>query len=108
MQQDNIYKQIPLVQRIGLELDIQGAVSSGTFTVARDLLPKIRALNLIRCILDEKPSYQSSVKSVKSPEILIWVILYFFNIIKIYFISGSPIFLFAKYINHVTFSSIFY
>jgi hypothetical protein len=73
LQQDNVYREIPLAHRIGLELDIQGALSSGTFTVARDLLCKIRALNIVRCVLDQKPTYQSSCSSFKNAEILVWV-----------------------------------
>ncbi|XP_060527282.1 integrator complex subunit 8 isoform X2 [Cylas formicarius] len=45
LQQDNIEREIPLIHRINLELDIQGALSSGAFTVARDLLFKVKALN---------------------------------------------------------------
>lgn len=73
MQQDNIFKEIPLSDRILLELDIQGAVSSGTFTVARDLLPKIQALNTIRCILDSKPIYQCNNILNSNLDIFIWV-----------------------------------
>ncbi|XP_044263221.1 integrator complex subunit 8 [Tribolium madens] len=69
LQQDNIFREIPLAHRITLELDIQGALSSGTFTVARDLLNKIRALNVVRCVLDRKPTYHCSLKSA---EILVW------------------------------------
>lgn len=56
-----------------MELDIQGALSSGAFTVARDLLFKIKALNIVRSVLDKKPLYQYSFSSVKNIEIFIWV-----------------------------------
>ncbi|KAJ8928547.1 hypothetical protein NQ314_018885 [Rhamnusium bicolor] len=72
LQQDNIYREIPLAHRLNLELDIQGALSSGAFTVARDLLFKIKALNIVRCVLDRKPLYHYSVFSVKSIEIFLW------------------------------------
>lgn len=49
--QDNLKKQIPLVHRVNIELDIAAAISSGKFTVARDLLPKVQALNSLRYIL---------------------------------------------------------
>lgn len=56
-----------------MELDIQGALSSGTFTVARDLLPKIQALNAVRCILENKPAYQYGTISSKNVDTFIWV-----------------------------------
>nr|CAI5853943.1 unnamed protein product [Callosobruchus analis] len=71
LQQDNIYREIPLVHRLNLELDIQGAISSGIFTVARDLLQKIKALNIVRCILDQKPLYQYSSNVLKNADLLI-------------------------------------
>lgn len=73
LQQDNFRRQIPLTHRLNVELDIQGALSSGTFTVARDLLNKIRALNIIRCVLDQKPIYHGSFSYEKNSEILVWV-----------------------------------
>ncbi|VEN57796.1 unnamed protein product [Callosobruchus maculatus] len=74
LQQDNIYREIPLVHRLNLELDIQGAISSGIFTVARDLLQKIKALNIVRCILDQKPLYQYSSNVLKNADLLITAI----------------------------------
>lgn len=67
-------KEIPLIHRINLELDIQGALSSGAFTVARDLLQKIKVLNIIRCVLDKKPLNQYS-SAFRNVDMLIWVII---------------------------------
>lgn len=77
MQQDNVLKEIPLLHRINLELDIQGALSSGAFTVARDLLQKIKVLNIIRYVLDRRPLYQYST-TFKNIDMLIWVYAYLF------------------------------
>lgn len=74
MQQDNVYREIPVSDRMILELDIQGAISSGTFTVARDLLSKIQALNTVRCILDSKPVYQYNNVINSNLDVFIWVI----------------------------------
>lgn len=71
--QDNVVRQIPISDRVILELDIQGALSTGIFTVARDLLPKIQALNTIRCILDNKPIYQYNNLITSSSDIFVWV-----------------------------------
>ncbi|KAF5274403.1 hypothetical protein FQA39_LY07283 [Lamprigera yunnana] len=57
LQKDNVLREIPLLYRINLELDIQGALRSGKFTVARDLLPKIQSLNAVRSILDKSCIY---------------------------------------------------
>lgn len=56
-----------------LELDIQGALSSGTFTVARYLLPKIQALNIVRCILEKKLTLQYNSVSSKNLDLFLWV-----------------------------------
>lgn len=61
------------MHRINLELDLQGALSSGGFTVARDLMQKIKALNIIRCVLDKKPMYHHTLSSYKTTDTLIWV-----------------------------------
>ncbi|CAH1117237.1 unnamed protein product [Phaedon cochleariae] len=74
LQQDNICKEIPLMHRLNLELDIQGAISSGAFTVARDLLQKIKALNIVRCVLDRKPLYQYSISSFKNADVILGAI----------------------------------
>ncbi|KAJ8912846.1 hypothetical protein NQ315_007978 [Exocentrus adspersus] len=72
LQHDNVYKEIPLIHRLTLELDIQGALSSGAFTVARDLLFKIKALNVVRSVLDKKPIYQCSFVSNKNVDMFLW------------------------------------
>lgn len=69
---DNQYREIPIMHRINLELDIQGALSSRKFTVARDLLPKIKALNAVRCVLDKYTFQQYNFQSPKSQDLLIW------------------------------------
>ncbi|XP_056638700.1 integrator complex subunit 8 [Diorhabda sublineata] len=74
LQQDNVKKEIPLMHRINLELNIQGALSSGVFTVARDLIQKIKALNIIRCVLDRKPLYQYTLSLFKNTDTLLWAI----------------------------------
>lgn len=48
LQTDNLHKEIPQVYRDTLELDIQGAMSSRKFTVARDLLLQVQTLNAVR------------------------------------------------------------
>jgi hypothetical protein len=52
LQGDNLKREIPLVHRLVVELDIQGVSSSGTATVSRDLLNKVAALNVVRSLLD--------------------------------------------------------
>lgn len=73
LQRDNIQKEIPICYRTILELDIQGATSSGKFTVARDLLSKIQALNTIRCILDQKAAFHCSPVTPKNVDTFLWV-----------------------------------
>uniref|UniRef100_A0AAR5NXE3 INTS8 TPR repeats domain-containing protein n=1 Tax=Dendroctonus ponderosae TaxID=77166 RepID=A0AAR5NXE3_DENPD len=72
LQQDNLQKEIPLTHRINLELDIQGALSSGVFTVARDLLYKVKALNYVRCILEKKFLNEFSLAVAKNIDAFIW------------------------------------
>lgn len=45
--------------------------------MARDLLQKIKVLNIIRCVLDKKPLYQYSESSYKNVDIFIGVIALF-------------------------------
>lgn len=58
--------------RVSLELDIRAAVSSGKFTVARDLSSKIQSLNVVRSTLDKNLPYNYDYGSV-SPSSLVWV-----------------------------------
>ncbi|KAK9890977.1 hypothetical protein WA026_013315 [Henosepilachna vigintioctopunctata] len=74
LQKDNVKREIPLSYRMNLELDIQGAMSSGSFYVVKDLLPQVKALNFVRCILDRKPAHQYSLSFYKNSEALIWAI----------------------------------
>lgn len=64
-----------MAHRINLELDIQGALSSGAFTVARDLLYKVKALNHVRSILDRKFLNEFSLASAKNIEAFLWVFI---------------------------------
>lgn len=50
-------REIPTTYRTVLELDIQGALSSGKFTVARDLLLQVQMLNVVRFVLDGETSH---------------------------------------------------
>ncbi|CAK1548266.1 unnamed protein product [Leptosia nina] len=52
LQADNLSREIPLVHREVVELDIQGSASSGAFTVARDLLNRVSVLNAVRYALE--------------------------------------------------------
>ncbi|XP_037300356.1 integrator complex subunit 8 isoform X2 [Manduca sexta] len=52
LQADNLSREIPMVHRQVVELDIQGSASSGAFTVARDLLNRVSALNAVRYALE--------------------------------------------------------
>jgi len=51
LQTDNLHREIPQVYRDTLELDIQGAMSSRKFTVARDLLLQVQTLNVVRRVV---------------------------------------------------------
>jgi integrator complex subunit 8 len=51
LQADNLEREIPQVYRDTLELDIQGAMSSCKFTVARDLLLQVQTLNVVRRVV---------------------------------------------------------
>lgn len=68
-----------MVYRTILELDIQGALSSGKFTVAKGLLLQVQMLNIIRTALDGKPSLSTDfihrIKhgGPKTIEMLFWV-----------------------------------
>ena len=54
---DNLRHEIPQVYRDTLELDIQGAMSSRKFTVARDLLLQVQTLNMVRRVVTGTLSY---------------------------------------------------
>lgn len=79
LQEDNLAREIPPMYRTVLELDIQGALSSGKFTVARDLLLQVQMLNVIRNVLDNKSCFTGDfihrIKcgGQKAIDILFWV-----------------------------------
>lgn len=52
LQADNLAREINMTHRQVVELDMQGAASSGAFTVSPDLLNEVSALNAVRYALD--------------------------------------------------------
>lgn len=78
LQLDNVTKEIPLVYRDNLELDIQGGLLNRKIVVARDLLLQIQCLNLIRKVTENDVilgDYPSEIKAaeVKGLQTLFWV-----------------------------------
>lgn len=76
--QDNKAREIPMVHREHLELDIQGAVQSGKFTVARDLLIHVQCLNVARRLAEsllicQDYSHRIRVSVPKGADILLSV-----------------------------------
>lgn len=81
LQADNLTREIPLVHRQVVELDIQGSASSGAFTVARDLLNRVSALNAVRYALEgglpsTHPDFINKFKTVgiKFFDLLFWAL----------------------------------
>ncbi|XP_038209014.1 integrator complex subunit 8 [Zerene cesonia] len=81
LQADNLAREIPLVHREVVELDIQGSASSGAFTVARDLLNRVSALNAIRYALEggipsTHPEFLNKLKTIgiKYFDLLFWAL----------------------------------
>ncbi|XP_045513039.1 integrator complex subunit 8 [Pieris brassicae] len=81
LQADNLAREIPLVHREVVELDIQGSASSGAFTVARDLLNRVSVLNAIRYALEggipsTHPEFLNKFKTIgiKYFDLLFWAI----------------------------------
>lgn len=81
LQADNLAREIPLVHRQVVELDIQGSASSEAFTVARDLLNRVSALNAVRYALEgglpsTQPDFLNKFKTVgiKFFDILFWAL----------------------------------
>ncbi|KAJ8673706.1 hypothetical protein QAD02_004968 [Eretmocerus hayati] len=79
LQTDNIAREIPLVYRDNLELDIEGGLVNRKIVVARDLLLQIQCLNLVRRIVDNETiigDYISHIKAAgsKGLEILFWAL----------------------------------
>lgn len=52
LEKDNAFRQIPIVYRQGLELDISSEVANGKLITTRDAVAVIRALNTVRTALD--------------------------------------------------------
>ncbi|CAG5018320.1 unnamed protein product [Parnassius apollo] len=81
LQADNITREIPFIHREVAELDIQGSASSGAFTVARDLLNRVSALNAVRYALEggipsTHPDFLNKFKTVgiKFFDLLFWAL----------------------------------
>ncbi|CAK1599761.1 unnamed protein product [Parnassius mnemosyne] len=81
LQADNISREIPFIHREVAELDIQGSASSGAFTVARDLLNRVSALNAVRYALEggipsTHPDFLNKFKTVgiKFFDLLFWAL----------------------------------
>ncbi|XP_068628419.1 integrator complex subunit 8 [Battus philenor] len=79
LQADNLTREIPFIHREVVELDIQGSASSGAFTVARDLLNRVSALNAVRYALEggipsTHPDFLNKFKTVgiKFYDLLFW------------------------------------
>ncbi|KAH0567519.1 integrator complex subunit 8 [Cotesia glomerata] len=66
---DNIAREIPMIYRDNLELDIEGGVANNKIVVPRDLLLNVQCLNLVRKILDNvivQGNYITEIKCSKS------------------------------------------
>lgn len=81
LQADNLTREIPMIHRQVVELDIQGSASSGAFTVARDLLNRVSALNAVRYALEgglpsTHPDFLNKFKTVgiKFFDLLFWAL----------------------------------
>ncbi|KAL4709185.1 hypothetical protein ACJJTC_008113 [Scirpophaga incertulas] len=81
LQADNLTREIPMIHRQVVELDIQGSTSSGAFTVARDLLNRVSALNAVRYALEggipsTHPDFLNKFKTVgvKFFDLLFWAL----------------------------------
>lgn len=81
LQADNLKREIPMIHRQVAELDIQGSASSGVFTVARDLLNRVSALNAVRYALEggipsTQPDFLNKFKTVgiKFFDLLFWAL----------------------------------
>ncbi|XP_076239137.1 integrator complex subunit 8 [Calliopsis andreniformis] len=79
LQADNISREIPLVYRDNLELDIQGGSVNRKIVVARDLLLQIQCLNLVRKILDGSTilgDYVTEIQAAgaKGLDLLFWAL----------------------------------
>lgn len=94
-----------MVHREHLELDIQGAVQSGKFTVARDLLIHVQCLNIARrlaggLLICQDYSHRIRVCGSKGADIMLSVSLFLFQkIIHLFtycFFSHKLMFLYSS------------
>lgn len=69
--QDNKLREIPICERIILEMNLAGGLSSGKYTVGNDLLVKIQALNAVRCVVGRFTSHTFDY-NLQNLEFLIW------------------------------------
>ena len=53
MQLDNLAREIPLVSRRVLELDVEGAIAQGVLKEERALELQVAALNVVRNVFEE-------------------------------------------------------
>lgn len=82
LQADNLTREIAYVHRQVVELDIQGSASSGVFTVARDLLNRVSALNAVRYALEggipsTQPEFFTKLQTlgIKFLDLLFWALV---------------------------------
>ena len=66
LQEDNILQIIPLIDRELLERDVQVAICSGAFTVAKDFFYKIQILNTLRRVCSQETNNIDFEKCLKS------------------------------------------
>lgn len=68
LEEDNKLREIPMVYRDNLELDIQGGLINRKIVVSRDLLMKIQCLNLVRKVLDGEVVQGNFLTELKTTE----------------------------------------
>jgi hypothetical protein len=67
LRRDNLCDEIAPEHRDALEMDVRGAATSGRFTVARDLVANVRALNVAKRVLTGAHDLGSSVANLGAP-----------------------------------------
>ncbi|XP_063975032.1 integrator complex subunit 8 isoform X2 [Diachasmimorpha longicaudata] len=68
LEKDNKQREIPMIYRDNLELDIQGGLINRRMVASKDLLLKIQCLNLVRKVLDGDVVQNNFLTELKSPE----------------------------------------
>ncbi|XP_011300437.1 integrator complex subunit 8 [Fopius arisanus] len=68
LEEDNTRRQIPMVYRDNLELDIQGGLINRKIVVSKELLMKIQCLNLVRKVLDGEVVHNNFLTELKSSD----------------------------------------